>query len=463
MPFYRLNKEYNQQGIYMTSTGPRSRGGARGKHSAESQMAQKKSETQTAKSYTLLEEGEQVGYSFLIQPVKTSFKKFSDEIKKIIGGGSTEATKPAAPVDESAKEAAEKAEKNRLENQVNDLGVKLDEFQAKLISAESIKTGAYICLPLPMQIPRDQLSVNYSVEDLGAAIAGYTLGSEAADRIANGGSLSGVAATGATYALRSVLQQILPKGVGTAFFGDIPNPFSANIFENVEPRSFTFTWMLQPKSQVESDKMREIINLLRYYALPQPRGLLLDLPHEFNIAFLGTEYLYAFSRCVISNIEVNHAPNGFNVFFQNGAPETVELSITFKEIFPLNKEVIMSFGKPSMTPTQIGLLESPQDASQSDAAAETPVAADNAATEAQINQQVADWKAKEIQRNKLIREREEAESYAPYKNRLPKINEQIAKLEVDMTAIKTEVDVLQAKINYKDRTGKTLKPLPPRP
>jgi hypothetical protein len=313
-----------------------------------------------------------------------------------------------------------------------------------------------------VQIPRDQLSVNYSVEDLGGAIAGYTLGSEAADRMGNGGSLSGLAEAGGSYALRSVLQQVLPKGVGTAFFGDIPNPFSANIFENVEPRSFTFTWMLQPKSQVESEKLREIINLLRYYALPQPKDLLLDLPHEFNIAFLGTEYLYAFSRSVISNIEVNHAPNGFNVFFQNGAPETVELSITFKEIFPLNKEVILNFGKPSMTPTQTGMFESPQDASpqdasQSDKAVETSVSAEQAGIAKQISQQAAVWKAKDIQRNKLVKEREEAESYAPFRNRLPKINNEIDKLEADMNLIKTEVDVLIPKAN------KQIPPLPLRP
>ena len=450
MPFYRLNKEYNQQGIYMTST------------KTEQDIAKKKSETQTAKSYTFLEEGERVGYSFLIQPVKTSFQKFGSSIRELIGGGSTEAPKDGATNDAAAKEKAEKAEQARLENQVNKLGVKLNEFQAKLISAESIKTSAYICLPLPVQIPRDQLSVNYSVEDLGGAIAGYTLGSEAADRMGNGGSLSGLAEAGGSYALRSVLQQVLPKGVGTAFFGDIPNPFSANIFENVEPRSFTFTWMLQPKSQVESEKLREIINLLRYYALPQPKDLLLDLPHEFNIAFLGTEYLYAFSRSVISNIEVNHAPNGFNVFFQNGAPETVELSITFKEIFPLNKEVILNFGKPSMTPTQTGMFESPQDASpqdasQSDKAVETSVSAEQAGIAKQISQQAAVWKAKDIQRNKLVKEREEAESYAPFRNRLPEINSKITALEVDMNLIKTEVDVLIPKAN------KQIPPLPLRP
>jgi hypothetical protein len=437
----------------------------RGNNNVEKTVAKKKEETKVGKTISFLDENENIGYSFIIQPVKTSFKKFSTELKDIIGGNSTQ---PAKTSEQNTKDQTEEQKKAQQDvakqNQVNKF-LRTSEFTAKLITAESIKSSAYICLPLPTQIPRDQLSVSYSVEDLGAAIAGYTLGSEAADRVANGGSLSELGAAGGSYVVRSLLQAIAPKGVATAFFGNVPNPFSANIFENVDPRTFTFDWVFQPKSQEESIKLREIINQLRYYALPEPNGLLLELPHEFNLAFQGTDFLYAFSRCVLSNIEVSHAPNGFNVFTTIDAPQSVALSLTFKEIFPLNKEVIMNFGNPSMTPEQLVLAaetEAPSN-SQSDAASETAVANSQQETEKQINQKVADWKAKEIQRNKLVREREEAEDYAPFKNRLPGINAKITALEVDMNLTATEVQSLQAKINYTDRTGKKLKPLPLRP
>jgi hypothetical protein len=115
-----------------------------------------------------------------------------------------------------------------------------------------------------------------------------------------------------------------------------------------------------------------------------------------------------------------------------------------------------------MTPTQTGMFESPQDASpqdasQSDKAVETSVSTEQAGIAKQISQQAAVWKAKDIQRNKLVKEREEAESYAPFRNRLPKINNEIDKLEVDMNLIKTEVDVLIPKAN------KQIPPLPLRP
>lgn len=435
----------------------------RGNNNVEKTVAKKKEETKVGKTISFLDENENIGYSFIIQPVKTSFKKFSTELKEIIGGNSTQ---PAKTSEQNTKDQTEEQKKAQQDvakqNQVNKF-LRTSEFTAKLITAESIKSSAYICLPLPTQIPRDQLSVSYSVEDLGAAIAGYTLGSEAADRVANGGSLSELGAAGGSYVIRSLLQAVAPKGVATAFFGNVPNPFSANIFENVDPRTFTFDWVFQPKSQEESIKLREIINQLRYYALPEPNGLLLELPHEFNLAFQGTDFLYAFSRCVLSNIEVSHAPNGFNVFTTIDAPQSVALSLTFKEIFPLNKEVIMNFGNPSMTPEQLVLAaetEVPSN-SQSDAASETAVANSQQETENQINQQVADWKAKRAELTKLEQERDTIlRSREPDPNRLANVNARITQTKVNMNLIATEVQSLQAKINYTTKSGKKLKPLP---
>lgn len=446
----------------MTSTGPSSRGGVRGKNIAESQMAQKKSETKVGKPYNFLDETD-IGYSFLIQPVYTSFEKFSSELRDLIGIGG-EATQPASNEDQTAEE--KKAEEVKRKAEVNNIANKLHDFSAKLISRESVMTAAYIQLPLPTQIPRDQLSVSYAIDDLGGSIAGYTLGSEVSESFGEGGSLSrlgGALQSGFSYALRSVLQQVLPKGVSTAFFGNIPNPFSANIFENVDPRTFTFDWVFQPKSKTEAESLREIINLLRYYSLPKPDNLLLKLPHEFNLAFLGTDFLYEFSRCVISNIEVNYAPNGFNVFTTADAPQSVALSITFKEIFTLNKDVIMNSAGKSMKPNQRKLFGETADAPQSDKAVEIPVATAQSEIEKQINQKVADWRAKDHELNKLSDQLNNQVGFGEANFAIrARIEANINAIKTNLNTIKAEVDVLQAKINYTDRTGRKLKPLPSR-
>jgi hypothetical protein len=432
----------------------------RGNNDADKTIAEKKEETKVGKTISFLDEKEEdIGYSFIIQPVKTSFERLSSNIRDLIGGNSKE---PAKTTNENTKDLTtndQKAEQAAKDLQAG-LAGKLQQFTAKLISKESIKSSAYICLPLPTQIPRDQLSVSYSVEDLGAFAGGYALGQEVSDRMEDGGALSPAGAAAGTYVLRTLLQGIAPKGVATAFFGDVPNPFSATIFENVDPRTFTFDWVFQPKTQEESIKLREIINQLRYYALPKPNGLILELPHEFNLAFQGTEFLYAFSRCVLSNIEVSHAPNGFNVFTTIDAPQSVALSLTFKEIFPLNKTVIMNFNNPSMTPEQLVLKES-QSTSQSDAASETAGANNQQETENQINQQVADWKAKRADLTKLEQERDTIlRAREVDLNRLANVNARITQTKVNMNLIATEVQSLQAKINYTAKSGKKLKPLP---
>ncbi len=142
------------------------------------------------------------------------------------------------------------------------------------------------------------------------------------------------------------------------------------------------------------------------------------------------------------------------------APQSVALSLTFKEIFPLNKTVIMNFNNPSMTPEQLVLKES-QSTSQSDAASETAGANNQQETENQINQQVADWKAKRADLTKLEQERDtilRAREVDP--NRLANVNARITQTKVNMNLIATEVQSLQAKINYTAKSGKKLKPLP---
>jgi hypothetical protein len=162
---------------------------------------------------------------------------------------------------------------------------------------------------------------------------------------------------------------------------------------------------------------------------------------------------------VLTNIEVNYAPNGFNVFTTEDAPQAVSLSLSFKEIFPLNKEVILSSGGESMYPKKY--KEFGQDTSQSDKAVETSVSANQAEIEKEINQKVADWLAKDTERRKLIAERDKLNAvFNPIEYTF--LTGKLLGIEISMNNIKEEVDALQAKINYKDRTGRTLKPLPSR-
>ncbi len=439
----------------MTSTGPRSRGGARGKNVATQDIDRARNETQVAKSIQFLTDQGSNHYSFLIKPVKTSYTKAGNEISKILKYNAEAAAKTTEELqkDQTLKDTA-KQEAQKTAN------VFLDTFRPKLLTSQEVKTDTYISLPLPAQIPTESLNIEYSLDKLGIAGAGYSLGLEVQDSFGTDGALA--AARAGDYLARTLLQNIdSVRGISTLALGNIANPFSANIFENVEPRNFRLDWpMLQPKNKEESDNLREIINLLRYFALPEPDGLLLKTPHEFELAFLGTNYLYSFSRCALTNIEVNYAPNGFNVFTTEDAPQAVSLSLSFKEIFPLNKNVILNSGGIAMKPNKLDMFS--QDASQSDKTVETPVSQSRAETEAEINQLVNDWKFK-FNQLEALKEEERTILSGPGvndPNRVANIKAQITQVKVDMNLIATEVQSLQAKINYTDRTGKKLKPLP---
>lgn len=309
---------------------------------------------------SLLDEGEDVLFGLLLRPVKSSLDKIKIELSDILGvsGSGAPGGDAAADPKKEDKPATPPAQKPELsEEQTSKVNTALknavtgEQFSAKLYSGAQIKTaGKYILMPLPINI-MDALNVNYTTTQLGALAAGYALGSDAAETMQNGGSLADTGMTGANYAIRAALGLIPGAGGAvTALTGQVTNPFAASVFENVELRNFNFQFNLQAKTPEESNAIREVINLIRYYSLPKPNGLLLDVPYEWEIAFMGTDYLYAFSRCNLIRLETNFTQNG-PVFTKTNAPKDVTISLEFKEIFAMNQDTITQFNNPSMNPS----------------------------------------------------------------------------------------------------------------
>ncbi len=307
-----------------------------------------------------LDEGDGVGFGLVLRPVKTTFDKIKVDLSSILGSsGSGKTSTPAADQDpEAAKKAEEKGKKEALDSALkktteqisNSLG--RDEFSPVLQSGSTAKTlGRYILLPLPINII-DSLSINYTTASLGNFAAGFAFGTDASKQFQNGGSLAEPGLDAANYIIRSAIGAA-GGAAATAFTGNVPNPFAANVFENVEPRGFNFQFNIQPKTPQESDNIRAIINWIRYYALPAPNGYLLEVPWDWELGFLNTDYLYSFSRCALTRMEVNYTQTGGAVFFESNAPKDIVLNLEFREIFPLNQTVLTNFtgnGGASMNP-----------------------------------------------------------------------------------------------------------------
>lgn len=289
---------------------------------------------------------DKITYGLLLRPINVKNEKLSVDISKIfsVSGSDAEVKKEG----EEPTNEEKQLEKDR--KSVSDFFTP-ERFQAKLLTAEDITAGKYILLPLPRDI-RDSLSVNYSSANIGSLMAGIQLGNDAQQSIAGQGSIADAGKNLGNYIVRAAID-LLPnaRAASAALTGTVLNPYTQTVFENVELRSFNFEFVFQPKNKEESDNIREIINLIRFYSLPDTIGAVLEVPWYWELAFYGdnAEYLHAFSRCVLSRIDTNYSQDGFPVFTTANAPKTIVLTLEFKEVFPLNKKVITNFGNPSMT------------------------------------------------------------------------------------------------------------------
>jgi len=179
---------------------------------------------------------------------------------------------------------------------------------------------------------------------LGGFAAGYSLGQDVSERIQGSGSLGDPAQSAASYAIRAALGAV--PGVGdaaTAFLRQRAKPICCKLYSRMLTNAVSvLEFNLQPKSPEESNNIRQIINTLRLLSLPKPSddGLLLEVPWEWELAFVDTEYLFAFSRCALTRIAVNYSPSGAGAVFFAGtdAPKDITLDLEFREIFPTQPE-----------------------------------------------------------------------------------------------------------------------------
>jgi hypothetical protein len=281
-------------------------------------------------------------YYMVLTPIKYSRDAAlsSDLLKKVSANNSSETPQRVLTTSESLGLGNVFAGKNR------DAAPKAPTFDVKF------EDGQMIALPLPTQLS-DSLSLAYNTSDLGVTAAGFQAGQALGNSNLGLDDAIGVAGY-ATRTLANLSDSL--GGLINLVTGNVPNPYSILQFKNVEQRTFSFDWTFAPNSEVESRSIREIMNTIRYLALPNQNGLFLEFPYEFEIQFVGTSFLYSMSRGYITDLKIEYgSPNG-TAFFPiqdfrglDGAPTQIRFSFTFKEIYPLNKTLIEKSG-PSMAP-----------------------------------------------------------------------------------------------------------------
>lgn len=121
------------------------------------------------------------------------------------------------------------------------------------------------------------------------------------------------------------------------------NPFPVMIFSGTGFKpAFSFDWTFYPESMEEAEMIRKICNYFRREMLPETvegNASILKSPAIFEIKMNPDDYTRQFKRCVLTNMNINYAPNG-PIFIKadDGSekpvqvPAAVSLSLNFQEI-----------------------------------------------------------------------------------------------------------------------------------
>ena len=139
--------------------------------------------------------------------------------------------------------------------------------------------------------------------------------------------------------------------------GTVLNPMMELLYTGQSQfRTFQFDFFFYPRDEREALEVQKIIQRLRFHQAPEISGSFgqgfLIPPSEFDIRFYynGAQNpnIPPIGTCVLDNININYAPNGFSAYEvpeetfpslgRTGMPVAIQLTLAFKEVSYLTKD-----------------------------------------------------------------------------------------------------------------------------
>ena len=271
------------------------------------------------------------------------------------GGAFSEKQRGTAP-DETGS-TWQPGSKNKVIERKAHQGTASDATKGKI--KRTHRTNDAIVLYMPPQV-QTNYTADYKETELGANIG------EVAGRVSTadlsvkgieelGKGLSGMIAHQAERAGGALL--------GTALRGDInaardklsnraQNNFLEACFTGLQFRKFSFSWKFTAKSPEEAQQVRKIIQTFKFHMLPEMKGgdhgRWYGTPAEFDIFYMfrGDEnnWINKIQTCVLRNMDVNYAPNGYQTFrpiegdISGAPPIEIDMKLDFQETKLITKE-----------------------------------------------------------------------------------------------------------------------------
>lgn len=172
--------------------------------------------------------------------------------------------------------------------------------------------------------------------------AGLDAAGEEIQKALSGGGADAKAGLAGYFAGQAagVDQQVLQRGMGV-----VVNPNMELLFNGPSIRSFSFSFLLAPRSENET---KEVANIIRFFKqgmspIRSQSALFLRTPNTFRLRYIyrgggkdsDHKYLSKFKECALLNTTVNYTPNSNYATFPDGGMVAYQLSLRFQELEPI--------------------------------------------------------------------------------------------------------------------------------
>jgi hypothetical protein len=215
------------------------------------------------------------------------------------------------------------------------------------------RTTNTISLPLPVQVPEvNQIKSNSYDAGIIGNLESFT------------DTVSGTSVSDLVQRAQGEYASLSAKDIATGIalapgrFGDdrvtaaqvtagvIKNPHTVAFFDGVQLRVYNLTWRFSARSEQEANEINRIVGTIRERMHPAESfsGYALDYPDLVFVEFQGptAEYLPKYYRSFISSMSFQSSSGDGMVLYWNGAPVSVELSLTFNETNIVTRDVIQN-------------------------------------------------------------------------------------------------------------------------
>lgn len=252
------------------------------------------------------------------------------------------------------------------------LNLKVVDATTQIRTSRSKRILKTILLPMPKEVPQDTNQVTWGGESLNPLEA---YGAEALLNILKSRNilvqskeeLQKLIATGKSAFVNGNAQDLVNKVIisqllgslgsnvsGSSLLsratGQIINPNTELLFQNVNLRAFPFTFDLIPRDPSESQVVKDIIRTFKQSMTAKTTsasngpgvGLFVSAPDVFEIRYKSGEidhpFLNRFKPCALTNMTVNYAASGSYATYPDATPVHMVMQLTFSELNPIYNE-----------------------------------------------------------------------------------------------------------------------------